>query len=110
MLGVFDIIFAKSIPAVHPQCSVAVRLRLTPSEQSEHKVAINLIQKDGQNIIPPMEVSLKFALERDLPTGGTNCIFNIQGMRLERFGEYSINLAVDGKHLDSIPLYIKQVG
>jgi hypothetical protein len=109
ILGVFDTIFAKSVPAVHPHCAIAVRLRLTSSEQGDHKVNVSLLQEDGKNVGPPMEVTLKFALsDAKIPTGTVNYIVNLQGLKLEHSGEYSIKLTVDGKHLDSIPLYIKQ--
>jgi hypothetical protein len=33
----------------------------------------------------------------------------IQQIRLPKFGEYTIDLAVDGRQLGSIPLYVSKV-
>jgi hypothetical protein len=36
-------------------------------------------------------------------------IFNIQGLKISDYGEYSIDLAIDGRHEASLPLYINRL-
>jgi hypothetical protein len=38
-----------------------------------------------------------------------NMIFNIQGLKINDYGEYSIDLAIDGRHEASLPLYINRM-
>jgi hypothetical protein len=109
LLGVFDTIFTKTMPAVHPQCAVAVRLRGALSEEGEHKMTVKIIEKGAQTIIASMEITMKFVPDRSLPTGSVNYVFNIQSLKLEHFGEHSIDLGMDGKEIESIPLYLRQI-
>lgn len=41
-------------------------------------------------------------------SGSANLILNIQGLKLERLGEYSIDLAIDGQEKASLPLFVKE--
>ena len=47
ILGAFDRLYTRKIPAVHPACAVAVRLRFSKFEEGEHTIKINLIDADG---------------------------------------------------------------
>jgi hypothetical protein len=48
-----------------------------------------------------------------LPPGAqyltANSIFNLQQLKLPRFGEYSVDLAVDGKQEGSLSLFVQEV-
>jgi hypothetical protein len=39
----------------------------------------------------------------------TNMILNLQGLKFPGFGEYSIDLAIDGRHEASLPLYVRKI-
>src|SRR5207302_10994343 len=55
LLGAFDTIIAGQVPAVHPQCSVALRLGFRKEEEGQHAVRVNFIDEDGRSIVPPLE-------------------------------------------------------
>ena len=44
-----------------------------------------------------------------LATAGALAVLvaNIGGMKIDAFGEYSIDLAIDGRHEGSIPLFVR---
>ena len=109
ILGAFDTIFLQSVPAVHPHCSVAARLRWERIEGEDHKLAIHIINQDGKGVIPPLEGNIKVGFPHNASTAITNIILNIQGLKLESFAEYSVDLVVDAKHEASLPLYVKLV-
>lgn len=108
MLGAFDTIWTKKTPAVHPQCSVALRIRFDSIEKEKHKITINFVDADGRPLIPPAEGIINVSFPDEQRSGSTNLIFNIQGLKLEKYGEHSIDLAVDGRHEASLPLYVKE--
>lgn len=108
VLGVFDSIVVASVPATHAQCAVVLRLRLTRSEQGEHKLSLRLVDADGQNVIQPLEGGFRFAAGQDT-SAATNLILNVQGLRLPRFGELAFQLHVDGTHLASLPVHVRQL-
>ena len=109
ILGAFDTLFVQNLPAVHPHCAVAARLRWERIEGEDHKLAIHIINQDGKGVIPPLEGNIKVGFPHDETTAVTNIILNLQGLKLESFSEHSVDLVIDSKHEASLPLYVKPV-
>lgn len=108
MLGVFDAIWGSQFPVVHPQCYIAIRVRFEKIEAGQHLVAINFIDMDGRSIIPQQQGVLTVNFPEGERTISANLIFGIQGLKLDRVGEYSIDLAIDGQQKSSLPLFVKE--
>ena len=108
ILGTFDTIFAQKLPAVSSQCAVALRVRFNQIEKGEHKIKLNLVNEDGKLIIPSLETSAKVDFPPHLDSGVMNMVLHIQGLKLEKFGKYSFDLAIDGRQEASLPLYLRQ--
>jgi hypothetical protein len=108
MLGSFDTLWVAKMPVVHPQCAIALKVRFERIERGEHKVAVQFIDMDGRNVIPPAQNVISINFPDDQATGSANLILNIQGLKLERLGEYSIDLAIDGQEKASLPLLLKE--
>jgi len=108
MLGAFDTIWAAGSPAIHPQCAIALRVRFERIERGEHKVAVHFADMDGKHVIPPAQGVININFPDDQGSGSANLILNIQGLRLEKLGEYSIDLAIDGQQKASLPLLVKK--
>ena len=110
ILGTFDSIWSKQMPAAHPLCAVALRLRFQKMEEGEHKVRISIIDEDGKEVVKPVEASVNVQFKNvPLSSLSTNMILNLQGLKFPKYGEYSIDLAIDGRHEASLPLYINQI-
>ena len=41
LLGTFDTVFTGKLPAIHPQCSIALRIIFERIEEGSHKVKLN---------------------------------------------------------------------
>lgn len=108
MLGAFDTIRALKTPAVHPQCTIALRVRFERIERGEHKVVVHFANSDGKNVILPAQGAITMNFADEQSSGVANLILNIQGLKLEKFGEYSIDLAIDGQQKASLPLFVKE--
>jgi len=108
MLGAFDTIGAVKIPAVHPQSTVALRVRFEKIEKGEHKVAVHFVDGDGKNVIPPTQGVITVNSSDEQSTVAASLILNIQALKLEKYGEYAIDLAIDGQHKASLPLFVKE--
>jgi hypothetical protein len=109
ILGTFDSIHARQMPAAHPHCAVAMRLRFERSERGDHRMRVNLVDADGQLVIPPLEAGLQVRFPDEAPSFALNLILNLQGLRFNRFGEYSIDLIADGQPVASLPLFVRQM-
>ncbi|MBI5417284.1 hypothetical protein HZA55_04980 [Candidatus Poribacteria bacterium] len=110
ILGTFDTIFSNTMPIIYPQCSVAVRFRFYQIEEGDHKISINITDSNGKSIFQPLYTNVSIGFGKDGPTSlSTNLILNIQGLKLDKFGEYVINLAIDNKQEATLPLYVKEI-
>jgi hypothetical protein len=109
LLGVFDHIWSQTTPARHPSCAVVARLRFTRIEEGDHKVKVTFADEDGNLLLPALDGSLKIQFPPDAATVTQNLILNIQGLELKEFGEYTIDLAIDGRQEASTPLYLNPI-
>ncbi len=54
-----------------------------------------------------LDVTTEVRFQGDDPSATISVALNIQQLRLPKFDEYSIDLAVDGRQEASIPLFVK---
>ena len=107
LLGAFDTIQAQEMPAVHPFCSVALRVTFTNAEEGPHRLELHFVNDDGQSVMPSIELPVEIALPGDNHFITCNFIVNIQQLKFDAPGFYAINLNLDGKLQASIPLLVK---
>ena len=106
LLGAFDTIATQQLPAVHPQCSVALRIVFSKVEEGPHKVKMNFVDEDGRFVMPSIDMPAEVALPPDANFVARNFIINIQQLKFEKPGQYAIDLAIDGRQESSIPLHV----
>ena len=109
LLGAFDTIYAPQLPAIHPQCAVALRVTFAAGDEGQRKLALNFINADGRSIMPAMEIPVAVALSEDAYFVTRNFIVNIQQLRFAEAGLYSVDIRLDGKSQANIPLQVKLV-
>src|SRR5512141_2240732 len=52
LLGAFDTIYTQQLPAVHPQCSIALRVTFAHQDEGNHQLRLNFVDADGRSIMP----------------------------------------------------------
>lgn len=110
ILGTFDAIRAKETPVVYPLCTVALRMRFLKTEEGEHKIRISIADEDGNAIIKPVEANINVQFKSTpLTSIATNLVLNLQRLQFPKCSEYSIDLAIDGRHEASLPLFINRI-
>jgi hypothetical protein len=109
LLGTFDTIVAPKLPAVHPQCSIALRIVFNRIEEGQHKLRMNFVDEDGHSIMPGIDIPADAVFSGDSSILSRNFIINIQHLKFERAGHYAIDIAIDGRHEASIPLQVRVV-
>lgn len=109
LLGAFDSIMAPTLPLLHPSCAVVLRLRFKRIETGRHHIRVNLVNNDGKALTPSFDSDIQVAMAEGEEATVVNLILNFQQLRLEAYGRYSIDLAVDGRQESSLPLYIKKL-
>jgi len=108
VLGAFDTIHAKNVPAEHPACSIVTRIRFDKIEDGNHLVKIHIIDQDGKNIGPKPEGRLTVKAGPGHDSSVANLILNFHGLKFEQYGIYRIDLAIDGNIKASLPLRVNE--
>ena len=109
LLGAFDTIYAPQLPAVHPQCAVALRVTFMPGDEGTHKLGLNFVNADGRAIMPPIEMPVNVSLPDDSPVITRNFIVNIQQLQFAEAGLFSVDSRLDDESQGSIPLLVRHV-
>ena len=108
LLGAFDTIYTQQLPAVHPQCSVALRVTFFSDDEGKHELRFNFVDADGHSIMPGFPpIPVEVTLPDDMHFGTRNFIVNIQQLKFENPGLYSIDIRLDDQSQASIPLLVK---
>jgi hypothetical protein len=110
LLGAFDTIYTQQLPAIHPQCSIALRVTFSNEDEGNHKLRLNFVDADGRSIMPGMgtiDLPVEVVLPGDSHFGTRNFVVNIQQLKFDQPGLYSIDISLDDRSQASIPLLVK---
>ena len=109
ILGTFDTIYTSQMPAVHPQCSIALRMTFNKVEEGAQKIKLNFVDEDGRLVMQSIEIPVEVTVPDDSIFVSRNFIINIQQLKFEKPGLYAIDIALNGRQGGSIPLLVKQM-
>jgi len=108
IVGTFDSLFARETPVAHPSCAIAARIRFERIEEGTHRLSLTLADEDGHMAMSKIESSIAVQFRPGQRTTTSHFVMVIQQIRLPKFGEYTVDLAMDGHHLASLPLYVSK--
>jgi len=106
IIGTFDTIMSHTFPFLHPQCSIALRLLFREDDEGVFPVKINIVNEDGKAIVPPIEGSLEINIPDDAVFFTRNVVFNLQHIKFDRAGFYSIDVSINGRPVTGIPFRV----
>src|SRR5688500_16138804 len=106
ILGTFDTIVTPSLPSTHPHCSIALRIVFRDADEGVHKLKLRLINEDGKNILPSIEPEMHVKLLENVYFYSRNLIFNLQQIKFEQAGLYSIDVIINEAIVARIPLQV----
>jgi hypothetical protein len=110
IIGAFDHIAAIQVPVtVMPMCAVACRLRFERIEEGRKNITISIMDSDGQRVLPALSPQIPVNIRQGESTVTVPIVMLIGQLKLPTFGEYQIDLAVDGRIEASIPIYVRKV-
>jgi len=108
VMGVFDTLFAKSFPTIHPFMVLVIQFRCEYSDAGEHKLTVKLKDDDAKEFgsggtivtvpkIPPGEFA------------HANQILTFAGVQLTKPTRYHFDIAWDGVSKCHVPFLVKKV-
>ena len=108
LLGAFDTIYAPNLPAIHPQCSIALRITFFTGEEGKHSLVFNFVDADGRSIMPNFPpLPIEVALSEEVHFCTRNFVVNLQQLKFDNPGLYSIDIRIDDQSRASVPLLVK---
>jgi hypothetical protein len=107
LLGAFDLIRVRELPAVLAHCAVAIRLRFFSAERGEYPIEVRFINADGVSILPPAGGNIKIEFSEGQQSAAFNLVLNVPGLRVETAGDYALELRVSGKAVMSLPVEVR---
>ena len=109
VVGVFDSVGSAQMPVVYPHCCIAARIRFEKIEEGQKRVRLSICDEDGKMLLPAIEVPVTVAFPPNAHSTTVQVIGNIGGLKLDRYGEYSVDIAIDGRQEASLPFFVTQV-
>jgi len=109
LLGTFNSVHTRELPANYPQCSIVLRVVFKLVEEGSHKLRINFVDEDGKFVMPSIELPFDVKVPENDSFTYRNFILNIQRLKFEKFGQHAVDIAIDGRQEASIPLEVKQI-
>ena len=109
ILGTFDTIYTTQLPAIHPQCSIALRMAFSKAEEGTHKVRLSFVDEDGKPVMQEIPMAVEVKVPDDTIFVSRNFIVNIHQLKFERPGLYSVDISMDSRQVGSISLLVKQM-
>ena len=106
LLGAFDTIITPQLPVLHPQCSIALRVTFTSVNEGMRKLKLNFVNADGRSIMPGIEIPVQVVMPEDSHFVTRNFIVNLQQLKFDEPGLYSIDVSLDNSQEASIPLLV----
>jgi hypothetical protein len=109
VMGVFDRIWAKEIPVVHPEMSLVFRLEAGPAERGTEKlVEVKLLDADG-NVLQHLKGHLTVPAGSRHPIVQIAQILKLATVRFEKPGDYAFHILVGGEEKSRVPFFVEQL-
>jgi hypothetical protein len=86
-----------------------LRIRWERIEEGDHSLRITIVDADGKQLGPPVQGSAHVRMPTGSSTAVSNLTLQMQRLPFKNYGEFSIDLAVDGRQEGSLPLIVKPV-
>jgi hypothetical protein len=109
ILGTFDTIRTYQLPAIKPQCSIALQILWNKTEEGTHTIKTRFMDDDGNPTLEAVNSSVKISVPPTSSFLTTNHILNIQQLKFIRTGNYLIVIDIDGNMRAEIQLQVLQI-
>jgi hypothetical protein len=110
VIGTMNVIRARSWPAVHSRMGILLRIEADHREIGEHTLQIDFVDGMGNQVgtVSEKAFNLKAPETEGFPIG-LELGAEIHGLKIPGSGNYDFVVRIDGRYIDSVPLYARDV-
>ncbi|BDI29836.1 hypothetical protein CCAX7_18870 [Capsulimonas corticalis] len=109
ILGIFEDLYAPTLPAVHPIMVLAVSMRAEMQEQGmKHMLEVKLIDADGHTVNYVGPLPFEAVIPPSARAINIPMIIHLTNLKFEKFGNYRFDLYLNGDLLKEVPLTLSQ--
>ena len=109
LLGAFDTVLTTNFPAIHPQCTIALRFIFNKGEEGNRVFRLTFVDEDGKAVMPPIELAIDIRIPDEVNYLSRNLIINLQQLKFDVAGQYAVEVLMDGQQVATIPLLVREV-
>lgn len=110
IIGTFDVIHVRQFPAAHRRLSLVLRIEGHVTEEGKHQLNVDFVDADYRvlgGVSGEFEVRREGRAVEDAPLA-SEVALEIENLPLPKEGNYEFAVKVDGRHIGSVPLYVRQ--
>jgi|SRR5690349_11067085 len=109
LLGIFDTIFARGFPVLHPVMQLVLRFEAEPAEAGTRRdVEVQFLAPDGRQLFRlPGAVAVQQRTVGD--SVRIDQIVTLNNVQLEQAGRYRFEVRVEGELAATVPLHVEQI-
>lgn len=93
----WDIIFAPTVPVMHPHISFIAKLTGSSVEAGTKQVTVRFLDEDGENVVEPIEGPMPFEVKPGQLSATAQVILQFVNTTFTKYGEYAIHLLIGGE-------------
>jgi hypothetical protein len=106
--GVFDTLTVSELPVAPPIIYLALRVAGDAAEFGPHDLELRVIDPDGTPVIPSVGGRFSLTPHEDAATiARTQFVMQMVGMAFKKEGPHALDVLLDGRYEQSIPLDVK---
>lgn len=109
VIGVFNEIRATKEPIQLQPYGLATRIRFEKNEEGPKAIQLAIVASDKKETIFTIDVMAQAHSKPDELSANIQVVGLLPPLSLPHFGEYAIQLLIDGQLAKSIPLNVKQI-
>ncbi len=106
IVGTFDTLYATKLPAQHPNCHLAARIRFYNGEQGKVPFGIRITSPDGEDLIKPVGAEFYVPMNPGADSSTQNICLGIGGLPIKVYGKHIITLSINGQDLKTLPMFV----
>jgi hypothetical protein len=106
VVGTFDNLYCPQLPATHPACAVALRIRIANKEAGSHDFELKILNPDGKQFLSTIKAKMDVKVNPNADYVTLNMVFNLNNVKLEKAGKYAFEFYFDGEFRSGLKLNV----